>query len=136
MIPTTCPVFPRYRQFCVPSVFLDKDHSLKPSYGVTINSCVARPSSRGTIRLASANPAQQALIDPKYLSEPEDLRLSMQGVRRAREILAQEPLRSMVDREIFPGPGVDSDEELTVHVRALREDGLPSRRDLPHGPGK
>jgi choline dehydrogenase len=108
---------PKIQQFCVPSVFLDKDHSLKPSYGVTINSCVARPLSRGTIRLASANPAQQALIDPRYLSEPEDLRLSIQGVRRAREILAQEPLRSMVDREIFPGPGVDSDEELTVHVK-------------------
>jgi choline dehydrogenase len=69
------------------------------------------------IRLASANPAQQALIDPKYLSDPEDLRLSIQGVRRAREILAQEPLRSMVDREIFPGPGVDSDEDLTTHVK-------------------
>jgi choline dehydrogenase len=108
---------PKIQQFCVPSVFLDKDHSLKPSYGVTINSCVARPLSRGTIRLASANPAQQAFIDPKYLSDPEDLRLSIQGVRRAREILAQEPLRSMVDREIFPGPGVDTDEELVVHAK-------------------
>jgi len=45
---------PKIQQFCVPSVFLDKDHSLKPSYGVTINSCVARPLSRGAIRLASA----------------------------------------------------------------------------------
>jgi choline dehydrogenase len=109
---------PKLQQFCIPSVFLDKDHSdLAPSYGITINSCVERPLSRGSVRLASANPDDQPLVDPNYFEHPEDLRLSIMGVRRAREIMAQEPLRSMIDREIFPGPGKDSDADLAAHAK-------------------
>lgn len=109
---------PKVQQFCIPSVYLDKDHSdVSPTYGVTINSCVARPRSRGSVQLASANPDDQPLVDPNYFGDPEDLRLSIAGVRRAREIMAQEPLRSMIDREIFPGPDKQSDAELAAHAK-------------------
>ncbi|MFO1143817.1 MAG: GMC family oxidoreductase N-terminal domain-containing protein [Amaricoccus sp.] len=109
---------PSIQQFCVPSVYLDKDHAdVTPTYGVTINSCVARPRSRGAVRLASADPTAQALVDPNYLADPEDVRLSIGGVRRAREIMAQEPLRSMIEREVFPGPDKTSDEDLAAHAR-------------------
>lgn len=109
---------PKVQQFCVPSIYLDKDVTdIKTGPGITINSCVERPRSRGSIRLASADPADQPLVDPNYLADPEDLRLSIGGVRRAREILAQSPLREMVDREIFPGPDKRSDAELAEHAR-------------------
>ena len=88
---------------------------------------------KGSIRLASADPAEQPLIDPNYLADPEDVRLSIGGVRRAREIMAQAPLRGMIEREIFPGP----EKQLRRGARrarpAVREDGLPSLRHLPHG---
>lgn len=109
---------PKIQQFCVPTVYLDKDHTdQKASYGITLNSCVARPRSRGSVRLASADPAQQPLVDPNYLADPEDLRLSIAGMRRGREILAQEPLRSMIEKEVFPGPDKRTDEDLAVHAR-------------------
>jgi choline dehydrogenase len=109
---------PKIQQFCVPSVYLDKDHTdQKASFGITLNSCVARPRSRGSIRLASADPGEQPLIDPNYFADPEDLRLSIGGVRRAREILAQEPLRSMIAGEVFPGPDKVSDEDLAAHAK-------------------
>ena len=109
---------PTIQQFCVPSVYLDKDHTdQKAGSGITLNSCVARPRSRGTVRLASAEAADQPLVDPNYLADPEDLRLSIGGIRRAREILAQEPLRSMVAREVFPGPEKVSDDDLADHAR-------------------
>ena len=109
---------PKIQQFCVPTVYLDKDHTdQKASYGITLNSCVARPRSRGTVRLASAAPDDQPLVDPNYLADPEDLRLSIGGIRRAREILAQEPLRSMIASEVFPGPDKTSDEDLAAHAR-------------------
>jgi choline dehydrogenase len=109
---------PKIQQFCVPSVYLDKDVSdVTPTWGLTINSCVARPRSRGAVELASANPSDQALIDPNYLADPEDLRLSIAGVRRAREIMAEKPLRSMIAREVFPGPEKTSDEDLAAHAR-------------------
>lgn len=109
---------PKLQQFCVPSVYVDKDLSgIAPSHGLTINSCVARPASRGTVRLASANPAEMPLVDPNYLAEPEDLRLALAGLRRAREILQQQPLAGMVEREIFPGPAVTAAKNLEAHAR-------------------
>jgi len=109
---------PKIQQFCVPSVYLDKDHTdQKASHGITLNSCIARPLSRGSVRLASADPADQPLVDPNYLAEPEDVRIAIGGVRRAREILAQEPLRGMIAREIFPGPDKVNDAELAAHAR-------------------
>src|SRR5690606_4535872 len=44
---------PTIQQFCVPSIYLDKDITdVRASHGITINSCVERPLSRGSIRLA------------------------------------------------------------------------------------
>lgn len=109
---------PKIQQFCVPTVYLDKDHTdQQASHGLTLNSCVARPRSRGSVKLASADPKDQPLVDPNYLADPEDLRLSIGGVRRAREILRQEPLQSMIAREVFPGPDKLSDADLAEHAR-------------------
>src|SRR5471030_1974767 len=41
----------------------------------------------------------------------------MVGFRFARRVLASEPLASMVEREIFPGPDVTSDEAVAAHCR-------------------
>lgn len=108
----------KIQQFCIPSVYLDPGTTdLKPSWGVTLNSCVLRPGSRGSVKLASGNPADEPLVNPNYFDDPEDLRLSIGGLRQARRILASRPLRELIDREIFPGPGKDSDEDLAEHAR-------------------
>ncbi len=108
----------KIQQFCVPTVYLEPGTTdLKPTWGLTINSCVLRPGSRGSVRLASGDPRQQPLVDPNYFEDPEDLRLSIGGVRQARRILAQTPLKGMIDREIFPGPGKDSDEAIAEHAK-------------------
>ena len=39
--------------------------------GVTLNSAYLRPRSRGTVRLASADPRTAPLIDPNYWAEPQ-----------------------------------------------------------------
>jgi choline dehydrogenase len=48
---------------------------------------VCRPQARGSVSLASANPLDPPLIDPNYLSDPEDLRLMIAQSRRNAEIL-------------------------------------------------
>ena len=40
--------------------------------GVTLNTAFLRPRSRGTVRLASADPAAAPLIDPNYWADPYD----------------------------------------------------------------
>lgn len=73
-------------------------------WGITLNSAYMRPKSRGTVRLASADPAAAPLIDPNYWADPHDLEMSLRGLDMAREILAQPALRPFLRREILPGP--------------------------------
>lgn len=54
--------------------------------GYTIRPSLMTPYSRGTVRLSSADPDAPPLIDPNYYSDPRDVRIMVDGVRRAREI--------------------------------------------------
>lgn len=73
-------------------------------WGITLNSAYLRPKSRGTVRLASDDPAAAPLIDPNYWAEPHDLEMSLRGLQMAREILAQPALKPFLRREVLPGP--------------------------------
>lgn len=80
--------------------------------GITLNSAFMRPRSRGTVRLASDDPLAAPLIDPNYWADPYDLDMSLKGLEMAREILAQPALSKFVRKEVLPGPGVTSRDEL------------------------
>ena len=64
--------------------------------GVTLNSAFLRPRSRGTVRLASADPKAAPLIDPNYWADPYDRECALKGLRLAREILRQPALKPFV----------------------------------------
>ncbi|MBB5753282.1 choline dehydrogenase-like flavoprotein [Prosthecomicrobium pneumaticum] len=80
--------------------------------GVTLNSAFLRPRSRGTVRLASADPAAAPLIDPNYWEDPYDRRMSIEGLKLAREIMRQKALKPYVMAERLPGPDYLTDDEL------------------------
>jgi choline dehydrogenase len=82
-----------------------------PNGGVTLNSAYLRPRSRGTIRLASADPAAAPLIDPNYWEDPHDREMSIRGLKLAREILRQPALKPYVLAERLPGPEVRTDQD-------------------------
>lgn len=75
------------------------------------------PKSRGTVRLASKDPAQAPLIDPNYLAEPEDMQHLVDGVRKVREIMRSPKIASFVAKEAHPGAASESDEQLRAEVR-------------------
>jgi len=80
--------------------------------GVTLNSAYLHPRSRGTVRLASNDPAAAPLIDPNYWSDPHDRKMSLEGLKTAREIMQQDALKPYVMAERLPGPKVVSDDDL------------------------
>jgi choline dehydrogenase-like flavoprotein len=82
-----------------------------PDGGVTLNACYLRPRSRGSVRLASADPAAAPLIDPNYWQDPRDLELSIRGLKLAQDIMRQAPLRPFVKAERLPGPEVRTEQE-------------------------
>ena len=67
--------------------------------------------SRGRLRLAAADPDAAPLLDHGYLTDAEghDLAVLAEGIARARELAAAEPLRELIGSELVPGPGADLD---------------------------
>jgi choline dehydrogenase-like flavoprotein len=80
--------------------------------GVTLNSAYLRPRSRGTVRLASADPAAAPVLDPNYWSDPDDRRMAINGLRLAREIMSQPALKRYIQSEVLPGARLSRDDEL------------------------
>jgi choline dehydrogenase-like flavoprotein len=95
--------------------------------GVTLNSAYLRPHSRGTVRLASADPMAAPLIDPNYWEAPHDRAMSLEGLRMAREILRQPALSAFVMAERMPGPAIASEAQLAEYAfRTCKTDHHPS----------
>ncbi len=109
---------PTIQMFCIPSVYLDKDVTdQQPTYGFTLNSCLLRPKSRGTVTLASADPAVRPAIFANYLHHPDDMRISIAALRRAHEIARTGPLAKTVDRIVYPASANPTLAELEAHCR-------------------
>lgn len=80
--------------------------------GMTVASWQQRPESRGTVRARSADPFDAPLINPNYLAEETDRRVLLRAMKLARGLLQSRPLQPYFEREDFPGPSVQSDDEL------------------------
>ncbi|MGU3646203.1 GMC family oxidoreductase [Microbacterium sp. C23T] len=68
-----------------------------PGHGLTVGAILLRPRSRGTIRLASADPSAAPLIDPAYLSDPEgvDAETMLAGLAECERLIDTEALRAL-----------------------------------------
>jgi choline dehydrogenase-like flavoprotein len=93
--------------------------------GVTLNSDFCRPASRGTVRLASSDPAAAPLIDPNYWEVEDDRRRSLEGLRIAREILRQPALKPFVLAERLPGANVTEADLIEYAHRTCKVDHHP-----------
>lgn len=85
--------------------------------GCTLNAYLVRPKSRGSVTLKSGRPTDHPVIDPNFLSDPEDLAKTVKSVQLGRKIMQQSALRSQVRNEHFPGIDVDSQSDLEKFVR-------------------
>ncbi|PJM67489.1 GMC family oxidoreductase [Achromobacter ruhlandii] len=88
-----------------------------PFSGCTYSVCQLRPSSRGTVRLRSADPFEAPAMQPNYLSTELDRRMTVAAVKYARRLAATEPLAGLMKREFRPGSEVRSDDEILHFCR-------------------
>jgi choline dehydrogenase len=77
-----------------------------------------RPTSRGHLELASADPFVHPLIQPNYLSTQQDIDDVIAGNRLLRQIAATRPLADIITEEIIPGIAIDGDEALLDDFRS------------------
>jgi choline dehydrogenase len=101
-----------------PAYFVDHGNEEFEGHAFTVGPVLVTPRSRGTVRLRSADPNAKPRILTNTLSEPEDVAAFVRSIRQAREWVKEAPLSEAATREIYPGPGVDSDEDLESWLRA------------------
>jgi choline dehydrogenase-like flavoprotein len=98
-------------QFHVQPLSLDKfGDPLHRFPAITVSACNLRPTSRGEIRLRSADPAAKPIIAPNYLSTDEDRRVAADAIRVTRRLMRQRALEGYRPQEHLPGPSVGDDE--------------------------
>jgi 4-pyridoxate dehydrogenase len=76
-----------------------------------------QPESRGTVKVASANPEAAPLIHQNFLSSPKDWASLRAGFRIARKLAAEPAMQPFVAAEFLPGPRCQSDGEIDDHIR-------------------
>ncbi|MCJ8142490.1 GMC family oxidoreductase N-terminal domain-containing protein [Ancylobacter sp. A5.8] len=77
----------------------------------TMSVCNLRPTSRGAIELASADPRAAPRIRPNYLATQDDRRVAADSLRVARRIVSRPALAPYRPEEFLPGPQVGDSEE-------------------------
>jgi len=84
---------------------------------LTIFSTLIYPKSRGTLRLASADPLAAPLIDYGFFTHPDDVEVLAEGTEMIREIMASAAFGGAVKEEIHPGPGIPNGKELRIALK-------------------
>jgi choline dehydrogenase len=79
---------------------------------ITPSVCNLQPTSRGYVRIKSADPAAHPAIAPCYLATDEDLRIAVTGLKLTRRIMAAKALARFAPEEWLPGPSLTSDADL------------------------
>ncbi len=94
-----------------------------PANNVSFAPNVAKPRSRGRVWITSPDPRAAPMIDYRAFTDGEgrDERMLVEGVRLARRVAEQEPFASHLVREVFPGAHVQSDEDLSMILRATHQ---------------
>ena len=103
--------------------YTDGDQFNAIEHGIKLSPNVARPRSRGSLRLASSDYRDAPLIDLNYFSDVEgyDQRILIAGLRYARELAATPSLSAFIRREVLPGPEVIDDDDWLAYIRAGAE---------------
>ncbi len=97
-------------------------HTLRQGFPTTENGFCLTPNvtharSRGTVKLRSRDYRDKPKVDPRYFTDPHDMRVMVAGIRKAREIVARPEMAEWAGKELYPGEAIQSDEEITDYIR-------------------
>ena len=82
---------------------------------VTAGGYICKSKSRGSVTLATSNPLDAPLIDPNYLSEPNDLRVQIEHVKWNIDVLNAKPFDKIRDGAVQPE--FRDDREIETFIR-------------------
>ncbi|MBS29146.1 MAG: choline dehydrogenase [Alphaproteobacteria bacterium] len=86
--------------------------------GMTSGAFALRPQSKGYVRARSPDAADKPVIQPNYLAHEYDQQVTVAGIRLERQLLQTPELAQYFDHEMFPGNGIQSDDEILDFARS------------------
>ncbi len=94
------------------------DHGRKRHYvqGFSCHVCLLRPRSTGTVGLTSNDPEQPPLIDPAFLSDPQDLEDMVEAYKITRRLMNAPSMSRWISKDPFTAD-VHSDDEIREILR-------------------
>lgn len=102
---------------CLPAFVVDHGRQRISGHGITINTCNLRPHSIGVVKLNTANPLDEPYIDPNFCGDPYDWKISIEGFKWGRKLLAAPAFKPFIKREYLPGSDKTSDEDIKNYIR-------------------
>ena len=100
-------------QYHIQPLSLDRfGEPLHPFPAITASVCNLRPTSRGHVRIRDRNPASPPIIQPNYLSTPEDRQVAADAIRLTRRIMATDAFAAHAPEEWLPGATITGTEAL------------------------
>lgn len=91
---------------------------LPKAHGFSVLLYQGQPFSRGRVRLKSADPLAPPAIEAGVFADPRDLEIMAKGALRLRAMMAERPIRDVIDREIAPAPPAETLDALKSDIRA------------------
>jgi choline dehydrogenase len=88
-----------------------------PANGFTLLPGIIRPASRGSLRLRSAEPQEELIIDPQYLACDADVGAMLVALELCRELGRSTAVAEWGATELYPGPGVETQRQLRDYIR-------------------
>lgn len=90
---------------------------LELGHGYSVFTCVLRPRSSGTVKLANDGTHRNVLIDHNFFSDERDQKVLVEGLKKAREILASPEFDHLRGEEMAPGKDIQTDEQILEYLR-------------------
>ena len=101
-----------------PASYKQGKHGLLDDYpGLTVAAWQHRPESRGYVRARSSDPFAKPVIQPNYLAAEKDQQVTVAAMKFARRLINTSPMKPYLLAEDYPGPNVQSDDELLAAAR-------------------
>ena len=102
-----------------PAMVIDHGRTSVWGHGLSCHVCLLRPKSRGEVTLKSADPFEDPLIDPKFLSHPDDVSDLVAGYKKMMSILNKDPVGKYTSNHTQRPINIDDDKDIE---QAIRED--------------
>jgi len=106
---------PDVQYHVAPVQIVDEGMADPEEHGIWLSPCVLQPESRGSVRLASADPTAKPIIRNNFYAAERDMATMLGGMRLMNEITRQPALKPYCAAP-FTVPESDSEDDLREHI--------------------